>query len=465
MRELPRAARLVIVTVVAAALGLSIFAMGHVDQWLPILVFAVLYVLADSLPVGPGTRTAGLTITVTTPVAIAAYIVLGVWGGVLVALASVCDVTRIAPVKRVFNAGQLVLAVAAGGAIYAALGGTSTLEPADFPKVLLPALVSGVVYAFINSLLVGVVIAIVENASSIRLLRDILLRTLLPGVAYSALGMVLAVLWTQVGPLALAFGLLPLFVARWAMGQFAAEQQAYNATIRTLVQAVETKDAYTRGHSERVARAAVLIGQAVTMSEDRLQALEYAGTLHDVGKLGVPTTVLRKSGKLTKDEFEAIKLHPTRGHDIVRDIRFLDEALAGIYHHHERLDGLGYPSGLKGEDIPEFARVIAVADAFDSMTSTRSYRSARSVEEAIEELLICRGTQFDPQMVDALVLAVSHVGWEPAKPPTAEELSAQLGAPVFDDDDPMIPEPVDEPRFVVGEQAQRPTIGEDAVTP
>ena len=309
------------------------------------------------------------------------------------------------------------------------------------------------------------VIAIVENASSIRLLRDILLRTLLPGVAYSALGMVLAVLWTQVGPLALAFGLLPLFVARWAMGQFAAEQQAYNATIRTLVQAVETKDAYTRGHSERVARAAVLIGQAVTMSEDRLQALEYAGTLHDVGKLGVPTTVLRKSGKLTKDEFEAIKLHPTRGHDIVRDIRFLDEALAGIYHHHERLDGLGYPSGLKGEDIPEFARVIAVADAFDSMTSTRSYRSARSVEEAIEELLICRGTQFDPQMVDALVLAVSHVGWEPAKPPTAEELSAQLGAPVFDDDDPMIPEPVDEPRFVVGEQAQRPTIGEDAVTP
>ena len=124
MRELPRAARLVIVTVVAAALGLSIFAMGHVDQWLPILVFAVLYVLADSLPVGPGTRTAGLTITVTTPVAIAAYIVLGVWGGVLVALASVCDVTRIAPVKRVFNAGQLVLAVTAGGAIYLALGGT-----------------------------------------------------------------------------------------------------------------------------------------------------------------------------------------------------------------------------------------------------------------------------------------------------------------------------------------------------
>ena len=441
MRELPRNARLVIVSVVAASLGLSIFAIGQIQQWLPILVFAVLYVLADSLPVGPGTRTAGLTITVTTPVAIAAYIVLGIWGGVLVAVASVCDVTRIAPVKRVFNAGQLVIAVAAGGSIYALLGGTSTLDPSSFPKVLIPALVSGVVYAFINSLLVGVVIAIVEDASSIRLLRDILLRTLLPGVAYSALGMVLAVLWTQVGPLALAFGLLPLFVARWAMGQFAAEQQAYSATIRSLVQAVETKDAYTRGHSERVARASVLIGQAMTISDDRLQALEYAGTLHDVGKLGVPTTVLRKSGKLTKEEFEAIKLHPTRGHDIVRDIRFLDEALAGIYHHHERIDGLGYPSGLKGDQIPEFARMIAVADAFDSMTSTRSYRSARSVDEAMDELLICRGTQFDPQMVDALIFAVSQVGWEPAKPPTADELIAQQGGPVFDDDDPLVAEP------------------------
>ena len=144
---------------------------------------------------------------------------------------------------------------------------------------------------------------------------------------------------------------------------------------------------------------------------------------------------------LTKEEFEAIKLHPTRGHDIVRDIRFLDEALAGIYHHHERIDGLGYPSGLKGDQIPEFARMIAVADAFDSMTSTRSYRSARSVDEAMDELLICRGTQFDPQMVDALIFAVSQVGWEPAKPPTADELIAQQGGPVFDDDDPLVAEP------------------------
>jgi HD-GYP domain-containing protein (c-di-GMP phosphodiesterase class II) len=222
------------------------------------------------------------------------------------------------------------------------------------------------------------------------------------------------------------------------MSQFAEEQDAYRATIATLVQAVETKDPYTRGHSERVARASVMIGRRIGMSEERLQTLEYAGTLHDVGKLGVPTTVLRKSGKLTDEEFDAIKLHPTRGHDMVREIRFLDEALEGIYHHHERIDGRGYPVGLQGEAIPEFARVIGVADAFDSMTSTRSYRSARSIDEALVELERCKGTQFDPRMVDAMVAAVVADGWTPASAPTQAELGDQAGIATYDDDDPML---------------------------
>lgn len=438
MLALPRAARLFVTVVVGCALVLGLAALQQDGPWVPIIVFAALYVIADSLPVGPGGATTGLSITVTTPVAIAAYVVLGVWGGILVALASVADLIRTTPVKRVFNAGQLALAAAAGGSIYSVLGGSPALGPEHFPAVLVPALVAGVVYTFVNTLLVGLIVALIENAPVLRLFRDILLRTLLPGVAYSALGLVLAVLWTQVGPFALMLGLLPLLVARWAMGQYSAEQQAYTATIRTLVQAVETKDAYTRGHSERVARAAVLVGRGLSVTGERLQALEYAGTLHDVGKLGVPTAVLRKTGRLTDEEFDAIKLHPTRGHDIVREIRFLDEALAGIYHHHERLDGLGYPDGLAGEQIPEFARMIAVADAFDSMTSTRSYRSARSVPEALDELQRCSGTQFDPTMVEALVGAVRRSGWEAAAPPTAEELQAQREAPLFDDDDPLV---------------------------
>jgi HD-GYP domain-containing protein (c-di-GMP phosphodiesterase class II) len=127
--------------------------------------------------------------------------------------------------------------------------------------------------------------------------------------------------------------------------------------------------------------------------------------------------VLQKSGRLTDDEFAAVQRHPMQGLEIVREIEFLDEANSGIMHHHERLDGLGYPMGLRGEQIPEFARVIAVADAFDSMTTTRSYRGARSLEEAVAELRRCAGTQFDPPMVEALVRAIEEHGWEPETTP------------------------------------------------
>ena len=175
-----------------------------------------------------------------------------------------------------------------------------------------------------------------------------------------------------------AIVLVPLYVARWAMAQFAEQQQAHTATLRALCQAVETKDFYTRGHSERVSRGAGMIARQIGMRTDRAEAVRFAGMLHDVGKLGVPTKVLQKDGRLTEEEYAAIQLHPMRGLEIVKDIGFLNEALAGIMHHHERIDGRGYPMGFAGDEIPEFARIIAVADAFDSMTSTRAYRGDQS---------------------------------------------------------------------------------------
>jgi HD-GYP domain-containing protein (c-di-GMP phosphodiesterase class II) len=232
--------------------------------------------------------------------------------------------------------------------------------------------------------------------------------------------------------------LLPLFVARWAYEQYAEEQRAYDRTIRSLMAAVETKDLYTRGHSERVSTASVMIARVIKMREDRVASLRYAGMLHDVGKLGVPTRVLQKSGRLTEEEFAAIQRHPMQGLEIVREIEFLDEAMAGIMHHHERLDGMGYPMGLKGEQIPEFARVIAVADAFDSMTTTRSYRGARTLDEAIVELRRCAGKQFDPVMVEALIAAVEEQGWAPERAPLFTPPVEEAAAPVteHDHDDP-----------------------------
>jgi HD-GYP domain-containing protein (c-di-GMP phosphodiesterase class II) len=179
-----------------------------------------------------------------------------------------------------------------------------------------------------------------------------------------------------------------------------------------------------------------MIAREVGMRASRVEAIRYAGMLHDVGKLGVPTTVLQKSGALTEEELAAIQLHPMRGLVIVSEIGFLDEALAGIMHHHERIDGRGYPMGLAGDEIPEFARVIAVADAFDAMTSNRSYRYARTIEEAVADLRKWSGTQFDPALVDAFITALNREGWEQpraAPPQPAGRIT------VLDHDDPTAP--------------------------
>jgi HD-GYP domain-containing protein (c-di-GMP phosphodiesterase class II) len=243
----------------------------------------------------------------------------------------------------------------------------------------------------------------------------------LTDLGYGAFGVLIAALWSVLGPFTPVLVLIPVLVARWAVAQFAAQERAYEATVSALCQAVETKDFYTRGHSERVSRGAVMIATEIGMRPDRTVAIRYAGMLHDVGKLGVPTSVLQKRSSLTDDEYAAVQLHPMRGLDIVREIGFLDEALAGIMHHHERIDGRGYPMGLAGDEIPEFARVLAVADAFDAMTSDRSYRGARPVPEAITELRKWAGKQFDPAFVDAFVTAIERDGWTAPEPAPAED--------------------------------------------
>lgn len=188
-------------------------------------------------------------------------------------------------------------------------------------------------------------------------------------------------------------------------------EAARDASVRSLLRAVEVKDGYTRAHSERVAYASVLIARQLGLPKQRVVLLRYAALLHDVGKLGVPTRLLTKSGPLDPDERETIQRHPQCGADLVRDLAFLGEGREGILHHHERMDGRGYPAGLRGTEIPEFARIIAVADAFDAMTSTRSYRRSRPIEAALGELHRCSGDQFDARMVEALETALRRHGW------------------------------------------------------
>jgi hypothetical protein len=319
------------------------------------------------------------------------------------------------------NSSLMVLTGGGAGAAYLLAGGAAPGTPPQSPTgvlahLVLPLMAADVVMCLVNAAVLAGVISISQRVG----LRQVLVGTLVNGsvvyVGYGLFGVLLAVLWdaAQVGPLSAVLVLAPLFVARWAFAQYAEQRAAHERTVAALVQAVEAKDRYTSGHSERVARASVLMAQVLRMSQQRTSTLHVAGMLHDIGKIGVPTRVLKKTGALTDAEFAAIARHPVQGLEVVREIEFLGEAFEGILHHHERLDGRGYPLGLVGEDIPEFARIIAVADAFDSMTSTRSYRRARSVDGALTELRNCAGSQFDHRFIDALADGLRRTPWESA---------------------------------------------------
>lgn len=186
--------------------------------------------------------------------------------------------------------------------------------------------------------------------------------------------------------------------------------EAYMQTIETLRFVVETRDKETRGHSERVSSLAVALAQTMALSPEEVEVIRLAGLFHDIGKIGVPDSILLKNGPLTDDEFLEIKKHPAVGESILVEYAPLKAALPVIRSHHERYNGFGYPDRLAGEEICLGARIIAVADSFDAMISNRTYRSGLGYEHTAQELLKGKGTQFDPQIVDAFFKMVDHMG-------------------------------------------------------
>lgn len=178
-------------------------------------------------------------------------------------------------------------------------------------------------------------------------------------------------------------------------------EDAYRSTLRALTSALETRDSETHGHSERVVTYSLRLGREYGLPSEKMKALEFGSLLHDIGKIGVPDSILRKPGKLTEDEWVKMREHPVHGQQILRGIEFLEGAARVVAQHHEKWDGSGYPLGLRQEDVDVCARIFAVADAFDAITSDRVYRRGKSYEEAAQELDDWAGRQFDPKVVEA----------------------------------------------------------------
>jgi HD-GYP domain-containing protein (c-di-GMP phosphodiesterase class II) len=186
-------------------------------------------------------------------------------------------------------------------------------------------------------------------------------------------------------------------------------ESSYTEAIVALVAAVEARDRYTKGHSARVSQMAVLIGEAMRLPGETLRSLGRAGLIHDVGRLAVPDAILSKPGRLTPEEYDVVQEHPLRGYEVIGRVASLRDELPGVLHHHEWYDGSGYPHGLRGERIPLAARILAVADVYDALTSDRPYRGALTEDEALAHLRRMAGTQFDAGVVDAF--ARIEPGW------------------------------------------------------
>ncbi|MFF9720393.1 HD-GYP domain-containing protein [Streptomyces gardneri] len=479
MRVIPRAAAVYIgcALLAAGACALPAVLPGAATPWGTVALLAALYALCElparcrlldralggSVPMGTGSFF---------PVLLASALLLPPAAAALTALpGSLLARVEEPPAgpRRAWRAAATALAVWAAALAAGALGGSAALgngpDAPDFPYTLLPAGAAALTFCLVLTALDGGIRATADGLPAGAAWRGLLGRALAPHTVHGLAGLMMAVLWrSSYGPPAALFVLLPMYISCWVFAQYHRERAAHQATIRALVQAVDIKDRYTRGHSERVGHASVLIARELGMAEDRLDVVRFAGILHDVGKLGVPTRVLRKDGPLTPEERSVIELHPEYGHEMVRGIGFLGEARAAILHHHERMDGSGYPYGLHGEQIPEFARVVAVADAFDAMTSTRSYSRARPVPTAIAELERCAGSHFDPRMVAALVRALDRHGWQtdvtadetpqplpplpaprptppPAPRPTTATARQPTPPPVPESSEPPVPQP------------------------
>jgi len=266
----------------------------------------------------------------------------------------------------------------------------------------------------VNHALVAGVVAVTSQDSFLDTFRTIG-PSLAMQIPYVGIAVLTVVVLERASWWALLLMAVPALIARYGLLAFQELDRSYDRLVRSFVKAIEIKDLYTQGHSLRVSELSVHVADELGIGYEERRVTKYAALLHDVGKIGVRLCVINKPGPLDDDEFAEMQRHPTIGASILHDIDFLEPAIDIVRYHHERLDGRGYPQGVGADRLSKIVRIVTAVDAFDAMTSTRSYRRALAVEEAVAELRRCVGGQFDAEVVEALARCVERIGWEPTK--------------------------------------------------
>ena len=398
--------KIYIIVIIGSAIALFIYLIPSLPSlpnvWPVLIFFLTISVFAEfiyvELPTGSG-------ISIGFPIDFVMILVYGPALAMLItALGALIAETierKISWYKIIFNVAQQALSAGIAGLVYQYSGGIVGFQ--NFFKFIFPAALCAFIYPIINLILVNVFISL-EKRIKIASVWRINFKDILPSyLAEAPMGFLMAIVYVEVGIFGILLFFLPLLLARRSFELYTKMRKVYLDTIRALAAAIDAKDPYTKGHSERVAETSVALAQELNLSDRDIEDIEYTALLHDIGKIGIADKILGKKGSLTNQEYEKIKEHTIMGANIIEPVDFLKNSYEAIYHHHERYDGKGYPDGVKSKDIPLFSRIIAVADAYDAMNSDRPYRKKLNKDKILKELTDQSGKQFDPEVVEALI--------------------------------------------------------------
>lgn len=367
-----------------------------IDVWGFVLLALAAEALPVELPRGRG------TVSVSFPIIFAGAMIFGPAAGIFVGIIGTVqarELTGAVPWQGVLlNRLQLGLAGGLSGVVYATVSRwNGPLAP------WLALILGGTTYFVINAGSVALMLSLFYKVPLWSFVRTTMMGAVASYLALIPVTYVMMAAYKSVGFPGLVLFFLPLLVARHSFQMYTEVRRSYDDMVRALADALEARDSYTAGHAERVGQIAMGLGRALGLSEDRLELIGLAGLLHDIGKIAVPDRILNKKNRLTGAERATMRRHPVIGYGIVRHIKFLEDGVKWVRHHHEQWDGTGYPEGLKGEEIPLGARIIAVADSLDAMLSDRPYRMARRLVQAAEELSKNSGTQYDPKIIETFL--------------------------------------------------------------
>ena len=403
---MPLKLKIYIGVITASAIALFIYLIPSLlslsNIWLVLIFFLAISIFAEFIPVD--LPMAG-SITIGFPVD---FVIILVYGPALAMLISAISaiISEVSEKKTswykiIFNASQYALSVGVAGLTYQYVGGVVGFQ--NFFKFALPAALCALSYCVINSFLVTVVIALSQETRITTVWR-VNIKEMIPSyLAEAPMGFIMAIVYVEVGIIGILLFFLPLLLARRSFELYTKMRKVYLDTIRALAAAIDAKDPYTKGHSERVAEISVALAQELNLSDRDIESIEYTALLHDIGKIGIADNILGKNSSLTNKEFDKIKEHTVMGAKIIEPVDFLKNSYKAIYHHHEKYNGKGYPDGIKSENIPILARIIAVADAYDAMGSDRPYRKKFNKDKILKELKDQSGKQFDPEVIKVLL--------------------------------------------------------------